>query len=164
VIVRCTLKALKLLAVRPASLPDLEPGPDDWYLNLLWFDRRKCLLLMHADTMFSVFIPDVRKADLDPPGPLLTAAVRQALDDEGLPRGVLGPLDPKDVTLARTASRRVLGYLNQNALRIEYALDRPGGLAGLDVADLNRELQRTLHGQGVECAKPLDLVRARLAA
>ena len=87
----------------------VEPADDDWYLNLLWFDRRKCLLLTHAGTTFSVFVPDVRKADLTPPGPFLVDAITTALDAEDLPRGALGDLDPVNVQLAKTASRRVLG-------------------------------------------------------
>ncbi|MFN2615181.1 MAG: hypothetical protein ABR552_10255 [Actinomycetota bacterium] len=31
-----------------------------WYANLLWFDRRKCLLLTLAPTLFSVSVADVR--------------------------------------------------------------------------------------------------------
>ena len=64
-VVRCTAKALKLLGAKQSSLAQIEPGDDDWYVNLLWFERRKCLLLTHAGTVFSVFVPDVRKADLD---------------------------------------------------------------------------------------------------
>ena len=61
-VLRCTAKALDLLGVRRMSLVEVPPSDDDWYLNLLWFDRRKCLLLTHAGTVFSIFIPDVRKA------------------------------------------------------------------------------------------------------
>jgi len=58
VILRCTKKVLAVLgAVRVA---DPAPDAEDWYGNLLWFDRRKCLLLTHAGTLFSVFEPDVR--------------------------------------------------------------------------------------------------------
>lgn len=63
-IVRCTAKARTLLGVR--ELAEVEPSDDDWYLNLLWFDRRKCLLLAHVGTLFPVFVADVRKADLTP--------------------------------------------------------------------------------------------------
>jgi Domain of unknown function (DUF6933) len=47
VILRCTNK---LLAVIGAPLADPAPAPDaeDWYANLLWSDRRKCLLLTHS--------------------------------------------------------------------------------------------------------------------
>ena len=74
-VLRCTAKALDLLGVRRMSLVEVPPSDDDWYLNLLWFDRRKCLLLTHAGTVFSVFIPDVRKAELAPTGPYVIDAV-----------------------------------------------------------------------------------------
>jgi len=59
---RCTKKALALLKIRTRELTDPPPSDDDWYLNLLWLDRRKCLLLTHAETLFPVFIADVRTA------------------------------------------------------------------------------------------------------
>jgi hypothetical protein len=57
VIVRCTAKTFKLLGIRALTLPVIEPADDDWYVNLLWLDRRKCLLVTHAGTLFSVFMP-----------------------------------------------------------------------------------------------------------
>ncbi len=59
-IVRCTARLLKLLA--PGELADVPPAPDDWYANLIWIDRRKCLLVVHADTLFPIFVANVRKA------------------------------------------------------------------------------------------------------
>jgi hypothetical protein len=64
-IVRCTRRALTLLG--GPSLDDRPASEGDWYLNLLWLDRRKCLLLTHADTLFAVLIPDVHAAQLRPP-------------------------------------------------------------------------------------------------
>jgi hypothetical protein len=102
VVVRCTVKLLRLLDVRPADLPELAPHEDDWYVNLLWFERRKCLLLTHAGTSFSVFVPDVRKPDLDPLEPFLVDAITMALDAEGLPHDALGTLDSGSVQVAKT--------------------------------------------------------------
>ncbi len=45
-IMRCTAKARDLFGLRQLAEPD--PFPDDWYVNLLSFDRRKCLLLAHG--------------------------------------------------------------------------------------------------------------------
>jgi len=163
VVVRCTAKALKLLGLRPASLAEIEPADDDWYLNLLWFDRRKCLLVAHAGTGFSVFVPDVRKVDLDPIGPFLVRAITAALDDETLPRDVLGVLDPADVRIAKTASRRVLGIMNDDAYHLDYMLDRYGSVLDVDVITVNRRLQRTLHTHGRDYRHPIDLVRERMA-
>ncbi len=41
---RCTRKALSLLKGNARMLTNPPPSDDDWYMNLLWLDRRKCLL------------------------------------------------------------------------------------------------------------------------
>lgn len=82
-IIRCTAKVLKLLGERPAT--DVEAGDDDWYLNLLWFDGRECLLLVHATTLFPVFTADVRTDELRPLGPWVRMRVCQELDAEDMP-------------------------------------------------------------------------------
>lgn len=60
-------------------------------------------------------MPDVRKSDLDPLGSFLVDAIVAALDSENLPRGALGDLDGMNVQVTRTASRRVLGLMNETA-------------------------------------------------
>ena len=64
-IVRCTAKLLNLLGKQ--TLVVAPPSDDDWYANLLWLDRRKCLLITHAGTLFPLFIVAVRAADLRAP-------------------------------------------------------------------------------------------------
>ena len=144
------------------SLVEVPPSDDDWYLNLLWFDRRKCLLLTHAGTVFSIFIPDVRKAELAPIGPYLIDAVVGALRAEGLPVDALGELDSHDVLLAKTASRRVLGFMNEVASHISYAVYEHRNVREVDVVALNAQLQRTLHNHGGRYATPLGLGAERL--
>jgi hypothetical protein len=68
VVLRCTAKVLNLLGARTKDLVSMERSDDDWYANVLWLDRRKCLLTAHAGTLFSVFVPAVHKADLTPIG------------------------------------------------------------------------------------------------
>jgi len=75
-------------------LVDEPAGEDDWYANLLWIERRKCLLLTHAGTLFPVFVADVRKRDVTDLGVLVADRVAAALADERLPSDLLGPLDP----------------------------------------------------------------------
>ena len=162
-VIRCTAKMLKLLGVRPSSLAELEPDEDDWYVNLLWFEGRKCLLLTHAGTAFSVFVPDVRKSDLESLGPFLVDAIIVALDAENLSHEALGDLDGLDARVSKTASRRVLGVMNDVSLHVDCSLDRFGSVLDVDVVTVNRWLQRTLHshGGGRVYATPLELVAER---
>lgn len=63
----------KLLAKMPAQMPErMKPGPEDilaapqsklssWHANLLTIQRRNCLLFVHDQTRFPVFIPALTK-------------------------------------------------------------------------------------------------------
>jgi len=158
VIVRCTARLLKLLA--PGEVADVPPAPEDWYANLIWIDRRKCLLAVHADTLFSVFVADVRKPQLSKFGHYLAGTVATALADEGLASDCLGPLDPTLVQVARTASRSVLGFMNDMAATSEHMAERAGGVTYLDVDDLNASLRRTPYNRD-GYFRPIDAARQR---
>jgi hypothetical protein len=143
----------------------LEPSDDDWYANLLWIDHRKCLLLVHAGTLFSVFAADVRKADLSVIGLAAVNLIQRELQSEDLPLDTFGSLDSAPVMLAKTASRVVLGYMNEMARYCEYAIADAGGLQRCDVQALNLELRRELHlsREAPGYRVSIELVRSRLA-
>lgn len=79
--------------------------------NLLWFSGRKCLLLTHAATLFTIFEPDVRAAGLRRTGRMVTGLIRRELAREHLPEDTFGGLEPDEVASARTADRSVLGCM-----------------------------------------------------
>ncbi|MGH2972711.1 MAG: DUF6933 domain-containing protein [Gaiellaceae bacterium] len=153
-VIRCTRKLIELL--QPAEpLADLRPSDDDWYANLIWIDRRKCVLVAHAGTLFSVFRPDVRAAELRPFGTFLAKAVEAELRDEELQPETFGQL--VDAQLARTADRRTLGFMNEMAFQIRWQAEDAGGLDYCDPRVVNRWLRRVLYSKG-GYAKPLELV------
>lgn len=76
---------LDLLGGRSVTLSDLPPSEDDWYLNLVWIERQKCLLLTHAGTLFTVFRAGVLSVDLRPLGNYLVEAIETELRAETLP-------------------------------------------------------------------------------
>jgi hypothetical protein len=163
VLLRCTARLLKLIGDRGGPLVEVAPSKDDWYANVLIIERRKCLLLVHADTLFAVFDPDVRVAQFDDLGLYAATLVLDALTAEGLPGSALGPTDPANVRVARTTSRSLLGHLNQTALEIEHAVASSGGLERIDVPELNRRLRRGLHGRDGRYVVPIELAAARSA-
>jgi hypothetical protein len=145
VVLRCTVKVLNLLGARSKDLATVEQDEEDWYANLIWLERQKCLLLAHAGTLFSVFVAGVHKADLMPIGASVVALIHNELRAENLTMDRFDVLEPRSVELAKTASRTVLGYMNDMARFCEYAIADSGGLARCDVQELNRELRRQLH-------------------
>ena len=131
----------------------------DWYAHLIWIDRRKCLLVTHAGTLFSVFMPNVTAAGLRPIGPPVVAAIQAALHAEHLPIDTLGELDPWQVAVAKTADRRILGTINDLALTTEHVIASTGGLARCDINALHHDLHRTINSI-TGYIPPIDLVTA----
>jgi hypothetical protein len=143
-ILRCTRK---LLAVMGSAVADPAPAPDpeDWYANLLWLDRRECLLLTHSATLFTIFEADVTASGLRATRQLVTGLIGRELRREELPAGTFGDLEQQEVLLAKTADRSVLGCMNDMAFRCEHATGQTGGLARTDLAELNQALRRNIN-------------------
>ena len=162
VFVRCTGKLLNLLGKDSVRLAEGLPSENDWYANVLWLDRRKCLLMAHAGTLFSVFVADVRVSDLRPFERRIAELLTSALREEGLPIDAFGRIDPSECRLAKTASRHVLGVMNQMAFEIGWHADQVGGIRYIDVAELNHHLRRSLHIKDGDYRISLELVHDRL--
>lgn len=159
VILRPTAKAARLLGVTASA--GIEPGGDDWYLNILWIDGRKNALLAHARTAFPILVSDVRVAQLRPLGRWLASAITMALAEENLPADTFGVLDDAEPVIAKTASRQLLGFMNETAFRAEVEISHPGGLTATDIAAVNHSLRRDLHNYDGRYATPLELLTGR---
>ena len=161
-VVRSTKKMLDLLG-RDVTLSEPAPSDDDWYLNLLWIERRKCVLLTHSGTLFSVFRAGIRVADLRPLGNYVVQAIETELRAERLLEDTFSQLDPINVRIAKTASRSTLGYMKEMAFELEWSIASDGGLDRIDINELNHALRRQLRSHGRDYARPIELVKQHLA-
>lgn len=134
---------------------------DDWYANVFTVERRKCLLLVHTDTLFPVLAADVRVGQLDDLGVFVAGLVVDALASEGLAGTALGPTDPGGLRVARTVSRSVLGHVTEMTFEAQHLIAHGGGLSHADLDGVNRWLRRGLHGRDGGYVVPLELAAAR---
>ncbi len=144
-ILRCTKKLRTVIGGSRFTSSSPEPSPEDWYANLLWFDRRKCLLLTHAATLFSVLEVDITVADLRGTGALTASLIGRELRNENLPAETFTDIGTGELILTDTADRQVLGCMNDMAFTCEYLIGQAGGLRRADFGDLNRHLHRTIY-------------------
>ncbi|ALL79849.1 hypothetical protein AD006_30415 (plasmid) [Pseudonocardia sp. EC080610-09] len=160
-IVRATAKILSLAGLEPRSLAHVQPSPSDWYVNQIWLARRKCLLITHAGTLYSVFVPAVRASQIRPLGLLLVSTIRASLRAEALATDTLGELDPDAVTVTTTADRRVLGAMNDHALLVRHVLADRGIRAETmdsdDVDVVHHALHRTINSV-TEYTPPIEML------
>jgi hypothetical protein len=160
VILRCTSKLLAVIGPPLAAKPAPEPDAEDWYANLLWFDRRKCLLLTHAGTLFSIFEANVSAPGLRATGPFVSRLIERELACEGLPSALFAGLEPRDLILAKTADRSVLGCMNDMAFLCRYTIAESGGLMRTDLGALNQLLRRNINSaRGYQ--PPIELAARR---
>jgi hypothetical protein len=160
-ILRCTSRMLDVIGGKP-ELIDIAPSDDDWYANVVYIDGKKCVLLVHVGTLFSTMALNVGVGLLRPISGYVYSQIVRALESEGFPREALGAVDYKQIHLAPTRSRSVLGSMNDMVIMARHIIRSEGGLAQCDVNKLNRLLHDTPN-QSRGFATPLKLVRQRLA-
>jgi hypothetical protein len=163
VILRCTKKLLAVIRPAPAAEPAPVPDAEDWYANLLWSGRRKCLLLTHQATLFSIFEADVSASDLRGTRPLVSRLIERELRREGLPSDTFADLQAEEVIVAKTADRSVLGCMNDMAFLCQHTITNSGGLRRTDHAELNRSLRRNINSARGH-RPPIELTAERLDA
>ena len=134
-----TKKSQDLLGLRPKDLvpaPANDPPPlSAWYVNVLTVDRRKVLHVTEATTFYTFMIAGVRKADLVEFGPTVSPYLAEVMRAGGFSEdevvATTGPNEPD--RFAKTASRQVLGVMNEQAFAFEAFVDDHGGLAGTNI-------------------------------
>lgn len=116
---RCTQKLLD----RVNAAPDPEPAPPntvlgDWYANLVRVGRTQVVLAVSERTLLPVVVPAKEGRTV---ARRVAEAVEPMLVSIGIPAdAVIAERDAmRDVVIAKTASRRVLGSLNDLVFQLQ---------------------------------------------
>jgi hypothetical protein len=148
-VLRCTTKLLKEIGCEPTDTAEVAQakGLSVWFANLLRLDRRKCVLFTNEKTLFSLFVPDLKREQLRGLGDVFSEHLSERLAAEGFGRYKDKFLvDRNAIAIAKTNSRSVLGSMNDFALMIEYHIRGHGDLESIDLKQLNWQLNRIIAG------------------
>jgi hypothetical protein len=160
-LIRCTQK---LLAEIPGGLIDSSASGESWHANLLRIDRRKCVLFTHDATLYSVFVPGLKKPEFEHLDEVFGQRLFKALLWDEFPQTQIERmLDAcRVVRFTRSSNRSVLGSMNDIRFQIEVHVAHAGGLVNIDLADLHHRLNRTPFG-AVGYRYPVEGLREHLA-
>jgi hypothetical protein len=138
-VIRCTGKLLKEIG-RPR--PEFVRADEEatWCANLLRIERRKCLIITHHSTLFTLFVPDLVRAQIRMLPEILALFLNRAMRNEGL--RLEQNVEPETIALARTTSRSVLGSMNDLAFQCSCHIEAEGGLLRYDRDGLIRRINR----------------------
>ena len=113
----CTNKILKELGLSKNKVPSLahsESPLENWYINLFYQDRKKCLIFVQAESLFTFIVPNVLRKDIVLIHELLGRELSRAMYHEDFKadeiQKVTGIL--ADLTVSQTQNRQVLGSMN----------------------------------------------------
>ncbi len=131
VYVGCTQKLVKEFKDRQLTEePTIQSGIYGWHANLYRFYRRKSVLAVNDETRFAVFLPGLRKPELQDFENLFRARLKTELLRFGVVKGdaakallALGP-----ISFGKTHSRSVLGTMNDMSFCMEVQMKRLGRL------------------------------------
>lgn len=158
-----TLRCTKKLLARIGAKPDPHPPPSktklgDWYADVLNLGRERLILCVSERTLLPVIVPAAGAAmDLNAK---LARGLQKTLDALKAPTAaVAAEVDElRDVTIAKTASRVVLGSMNEFQFMVR-AVRQESSTASL--LDLGLELSGILCG-AIDYERPREAALAAL--
>jgi hypothetical protein len=143
-VIHCTKKLLIELGALGSKIPS-EPatkffGP--WHANLIRIERRKCILFTNDRTLYSFLVPGFRKKDDVHDLFLLNLSSNLAAESFGQ-GDILKALDEyREIAIAPTTNRSVLGSMNDLVSQVEFLISRAGGLENAEMLRANMMLNR----------------------
>lgn len=142
VLIRCTQK---LLAEVPDKLVEPTAVGEGWHANLLRIERRKCVLFTHDATLYSVFVPGLKKPEFERLDEVFGQRLfKTLLWDEFSQDWIERVLEAcRTIRFTRSNNRSVLGSMNEMRFHIEVDVEDAGGLERVDLVDLHQRLNRT---------------------
>lgn len=147
-VIHCTKKLLIELGALGSKMPP-EPsagflGP--WHANLIRIERKKCILFTNDRTLYSFLVPGYKKKD--DVHDLFLLNLNSSLAAEGFGQGdILKALDEyREIAIAPTTNRSVLGSMNDLVNQVEFYIGRAGGLEDAEMLRVNMMLNRVPMG------------------
>jgi len=163
---RCTQKVLKEMGIKSKSLEEIT-GSDsvlgDWYVNLLRFHRRKCLLFTNEETLYSFLVYGVLKKDILNLNSVFVSNLIFNLQYEGIPAELAQKVahDYSDARIAKTRSKSVLGTMVDIAKMLDFILEDEPIEQNSTLMHINYRINRTPFSV-LKYNYPIDHLKATL--
>jgi hypothetical protein len=163
VIIRCTKKLLSEIKVKPKSKASNKDSFWNWHANVFHIERRKCVLVTNDSTLFTMFIPGLKKADFQSFRFIFGQHLFKNLVHEQIPQNQIEAVlsECEEIQYEKTNNRSVLGSMNDQRFQLEYFIHSEGGLARTDVYELNHYVNRNILS-AIDYKNPIEILKDKL--
>lgn len=134
-------------------------GP--WHANLIYIDRKKCVLFINDKTLFNFIIPDLLRDQIRGLDVIFKSYVQCVLASENFPDWFLAKaqVELETISYGNTNSKRILGSMNDLAFHYKYNILNEGGVHGPAVPAIIQKMNRIPMG-ALEYVFPIEALWA----
>ena len=143
-LIQCTQKLLKELKREPYQEKTMPSQLGDWHANLLYLERKKCVLFTQNETLYSFFVPGLKKNDFEHFEECFRQGLFRCLINEEFEQSQIEQIlsGYAEIKIAKTSNRSVLGSMNDLVFQLKYRINASGGLNHLNLDLTIQELNR----------------------
>lgn len=162
-VIKCTKKLLKELKQKTTSDVPQDNNLGSWHANIFHIERRKCILITNDLTLYTMFIPYLKKDDFKTFHIVFGQNLFKNLLYEKISQREIETVleEYREIQYAKTDSRSVLGSMNDQKIQLEYIIYSEGGLDNTDIYKLNNKLNRNILS-AINYKHPIDMLKNKL--
>jgi len=120
--IQATKKLQEFLGIKENEVPSSEDVMGLWHGNIFMIGRRKCLLLTHNESYYSVFIYGVTKKQMKELPTIVKKFLQELLCSDGFTLKQIAKMSEsvESIEYAKTSARKVLGVMNDMIFMLKY--------------------------------------------
>jgi hypothetical protein len=146
-IIRCTAKLQKEMGLRKSDLiASVEESTrlGGWHANLLYIDRKKCVLFANDRTLFNFIVADLKREHIRQLDRVFQEHLICVLNSEDLDKKIAKSIceEHQEIRYGATNNRSVIGSMNDLASHYKYFISEAGGVHSPEVPEIIRKLNR----------------------
>lgn len=136
-----------------------------WHVNLIFIDRRKCLLFANDNTLFNFLIPDVPRRQIRELDKLFLGFLQCILSDEGFDHSIKDKIQAEyqELGYAKSNNKSVLGSMIDLALHYKIHIQAEGGIYRCNLPEIIRKMNR-MPMSAIEQVFAIDALKERLGS
>lgn len=158
-LIRCTGKLQKEMGLKKADL-SLEEEQEgllgQWHANLIFIDRKKCILFVNDKTLTNFLVPDMPRAEIRNLGFIFFDWFGPVLFEEGYSEKEVEFIrsEYKELEYAATNSRKVLGHIKDLAFLYEAKIHSAGGVHSPEIPEIIKQMNHVPMNASKNCTWP----------
>ena len=117
----------------------------EWYANLIYIEKKKCILFTESKTLFSIILLDLKKSDIINIGELFYKQLYRSLLQIGIKEDLIKSIVPKELKIlySTTQDKRILGSMNDYAYQYKHIILAKGWIGYIDIDGIIQNINET---------------------